>query len=285
MSTRVTRDAGDVDTGAAARPGSVPQPPAWGTVLAGQARLLARKKWKSLLVLLASAGLLVLLRFSDARSGEAVVSVVELLLASPLHVFAFLAAYGWAAGVWSDEGPGERAYHWSLPVTRPAHDLTRVGLGAVFFLVTGAAAVALWTLPVAALTGAITPGPVRALALVALLLLLGYLLGTVPALLSDHPARWSIGVFLGYAVGTGLLMEAAERWRWIGSVPRALASVWSGELGLRSAMFAPQQIAGYAEETVTSSPALALFLWLGLAASAVVALSFVHLERAKGAAG
>lgn len=285
MSTRARSDAGHVDTGAAARPGSVPRPPAWGTALAGQARLLVRKKWKSLLALLASGGLLVLLRFSAPRSGEAVVSVVELLLASPLHVFAFLAAYGWAAGVWSDEGPGERRYHWSLPVERPAHDLTRIGVGAASFLIAGVAAVLLWTLPVATLTGAITPGPARALVLIGLVVLLGYLLGTVPALLSDHPARWSIGVFLGYAVGTGLLMEASEHWNRVGPAARALESVWSGELGLEAAIFAPQQMAGYAEETVSASPVLALFLWLVLAAAVVVALSFLHLERAKGAVG
>lgn len=44
-------------------------------------------------------------------------------------------------------------------------------------------------------------------------------------------------------------------------------------------------MAGYAQETVSASPVLALFLWLGLAAAVVVALSFLHLERAKGAVG
>lgn len=239
--------------GGGAGAGSVPRPPSWGTVAVAQARLLARKKWKTLAAIPLGMGIFVLpwlyMLLVDAGASPGAVSAtfVDLLL-GPLYLLALLVAFAWALALWSDEGPGDRAYHWSLPVERPVHDLTRVGAGAAIFLGTGAAAVLLWTLPVTAVTGAITPGPARALFLIGLVLLLGYLLGAVPALLSDHPARWTIGTVLAYAVGTGILVEMADRWHWLEPLPGAL------------------------------------LLWLGLAAAAVVGIAFFHLERAKGAA-
>ncbi len=45
-----------------------------------------------------------------------------------------LAGTIWAVIVWLGEGPARRTYHWSLPVYRPAHDLARVAVGAVYLL-------------------------------------------------------------------------------------------------------------------------------------------------------
>lgn len=259
-------------------------PPDWASVLGAQSRLLARKQWKLLGLLAAGTALVTFLRFGEAYREQATITVEELLLGSPLYVLACLLAVAWAAGVWSDEGPGERAYHWSLPVVRPVHDLTRVGVGAGFFLIAGLGGLALggaaslvWGVP-------LVPGGITSMGLIALGLLLGFLLGTVPALLSGHPLRWAVGVPLGYAVFGGLTAEAADRWSWLQGIEAAVTSVWSGTLGLRAAFLAPHEVTGYAEGPVSSEPLGALLLWLGLAAAAVVALSFLHLERAKGAA-
>ncbi|MFQ6045509.1 MAG: hypothetical protein ACE5PT_03990 [Gemmatimonadales bacterium] len=60
---------------------------------------------------------------------------------------ALVGAVAWPIMVWLGEGPSRRSYHWSLPVPRPAHDLARVALGAVYLLGTcvvlaGASAIA-----------------------------------------------------------------------------------------------------------------------------------------------
>ena len=294
MSTRARSDAGHVDTGAAARPDSVPRPPAWGTVLAAQARLVARKRWKTLAAIPLGMGIFVLPWFYVAAETGALPSggistFAGLMLGSPFHLFAILAAFAWALTLWSDEGPGDRAYHWSLPVGRPGHDLIRVAAGGAWMLAVGATGVLAWSLGGTLLSRmTITPGAPGELLVAASGVCLGYLLGSVPALLCDRPLRWTAGSVLGYAVGTGVLMEIAKRWVWLAPLPEALASVWNGELGLRSAVFAHVHIqgdtSGWLVDTYTSQPGLALFLWIALAAAAVVGLSFVHLERAKGAA-
>jgi len=51
-----------------------------------------------------------------------------------LAQFALLAGVTWAVMVWFGEGPDRRSYHWSLPVSRPAHDLARVSVGAAYLV-------------------------------------------------------------------------------------------------------------------------------------------------------
>ena len=270
------------------------RPPTWGTVAAAQARLVARKRWKTLAAIPLGMGLFVLpwlymvLVDAGASPDGVSVSFVDLLL-GPLYFLVLLVGFAWALTLWSDEGPGDRAYHWSLPVERPVHDLTRLGVGAVWFLAAGVAGVLVWGLGWNTFAGGIRTGSLEGLLIGASGPGLAYLLGSVPALLCDRPLRWTAGSVLGYAVGTGVLMEIAKRWSWLSPLPDVLASVWSGELGLRAAVLAPRHLAGVVEAPVenvspTSEPGLALLLWVVLAAAAVVGLSFVHLERAKGAA-
>lgn len=255
-------------------------PPGWTEVYGAQLRLLIRKQWKVLGALAVAAAGFTYLGLMEGLAAN----VLALLLGSPLYVLAWILAAGWAAGVWSDEGPGDRAYHWSLPVSRPVHDLTRVAIGAALYLVIGALGLAAGSLVFAVGGGAPTLGGVAAWGLIALALLTGFLLGTVPALASEHPVRWMVGVTFGYLILGGLLEEAAEKWTWLGGVETAVKSVWDGSHGLQAAMFAPHRVTGYAEETASGGAVGALLLWLGLAAATVVAVGFLHLERAKGAA-
>ncbi len=61
--------------------------------------------------------------------------------------------------------------------------------------------------------------------------------------------------------------------------------MWNGAYGLETACTAAPEVSAVVQETGTSTSVDALFLWLVLATAAVVAVSFLHLERAKGAAG
>lgn len=255
------------------------RPPAWSAVLRAQVRLLVRKKWKLLTLLATGIGLITLLGLIENVES----SLSGLLLESPLYVLGWLLAVGWSESIWSDEGPGERSYHWSLPVTRSIHDLTRVGLGAVFYLAVALVGLAAGGLVHALFGGSFTLGDPAVWGLMLLGIVTGFLLGTIPALLSAHPLRWTVGSALGYLILVGLLGEGARSWSWLSGPWGLVQSVWNGEYGLEAALFAPHQVAGYAEELITS-PVGALLLWLGLTAAVVVSVSFLHLERAKGAA-
>jgi hypothetical protein len=58
----------------------------------------------------------------------------ELLRTSTMAFLPLPAAGIWSMLVWWREGPDRRSYHWSLPISRPIHDLMRVLAGAVILL-------------------------------------------------------------------------------------------------------------------------------------------------------
>lgn len=264
-------------------------PPAWSTVFRAQLRLLLRKKWK-LLGLIGLAGLTALF-WADppaATPSTRHFGVAEFAASPFVYGVAVLLAVAWAASVWSDEGPGERAYHWSLPVRRPVHDLTRVGAGGLLFLAAAAPTLAGIYAAHLLLGGGFALGDPALLGLSAGVVAVAYLLGTIPALVADHPLRWAVATVLGYLIIGGLLEEAAERWSWLAGPEAAVKSVWNGAYGLENALMSPSSVfvSRFVEE-YSPDPGQAggaLFLWLGLAAAAVVGVSFLHLERAKGAA-
>lgn len=274
---------------------SDPEPPPWSAVLRTQLRLLLQKKWK-LLTLLALAiavqtfGILSLIpRFGPdsalgVTTGVAGWSLSTIAMAPPVYGLVGLIALFWAASVWSDEGPGARAYHWSLPVRRPVHDLTRVGAGALLFMAAALLAVSVGY-GIHVLGGANIPlGEPPVLGLTVLGIGLVYLLGAIPTFLVDHPIRWTVGTVLGYLILGGLLQEAAERWSWLAGLEGAVKSVWNGAYGLEAAFAAPPHVSTVVQQTGSATSVAALLLWLCLAAVAVVSLSLLHLERAKGAA-
>lgn len=271
------------------------RPPAWRSVLQAQLRLVLRKKWKLLTFLvlaiaLQTFGILSLIpRFGPdsalgVTTGVAGWSLSTIAMAPPVYGLAGLIAFFWAASIWSDEGPGERAYHWSLPVRRPLHDLTRVAAGALLFMAGLLLAVSAGY-GVHMLRGINIPvGEPLVLGLTVLGVGLTYLIGSVPSLLADHPLRWTVGTVLGYLMIGGLLEEGAERWTWLAGLEGAVKSVWNGAYGLEAAYTAPSHVSTAVQNTGSPTSADALLLWLGLTAAAVVSVSFLHLERAKGAA-
>lgn len=275
-----TTDKAQADRKKEARGEAGALPPSPGTVLRAQLRLLLLKKWKLLGALTTAIALITLLGLTD----DIAPTVSGLLLESPLYVVGWILAVGWAQSIWSDEGPGDRAYHWSLPLERPVHDLTRVGLGTLIYVVVGVSSLAAAWLVYAVFGASVAFGEPAAWGLMLLGIIIGCLLGTIPALLTEHPVRWTVGTVLGYAILGGLLEAGGQRWNWLAVPASAVQSVWDGEYGLEAALFAPHQVAGYAEELITS-PVSAGLLWLGVAAAVVVGVSFLHLERAKGAAG
>lgn len=272
-----TTSAAATDPGASATEAA---PPAWSAVLRAQARLLVRKKWKLAGLIAAGGALAAYLGLAETATND----LSQVIVGSPVYGLAWIVAIGWAASIWSDEGPGDRAYHWSLPVAGPAHDLTRVGLGGVYYLAVGFLGLAAGTVLFVFFAGRPVLGGAGVWGLTALGLTVGFLLGTVPALLTAHPLRWTAGTALGYLILGGLLGEAADRWTWLAGLEGGVKSVWNGTLGLESAIAAPMQVGGFADEMVSTRPVAALLLWLGLAAAAVVGVSLLHVERAKGAA-
>lgn len=98
---------------------------------------------------------------------------------------------------WSNEGPGNRRYHWSLPVARELHDLLRVIAGALWLVMLIAAfATIAWFLEAPIHRSYwLNDAPLFWLAMF-LVPLLVYALATVPALLSGKPLLWIFGTML-----------------------------------------------------------------------------------------
>lgn len=125
----------------------------------------------------------------------------------------------WAIAVWRGEGPNRRHYHWSLPVPRPAHDLARVAVGAMYLL--GALAV----LAAAGVLTAFMDGTfarfasfsAEAWANIFVAPLIVYLLVTPFMLWSDYAiTRWVIWIFFGLPFLAVLTVRAWQRFEFVG---------------------------------------------------------------------
>ena len=93
-----------------------------------QLRLLAWSgRWAYLIL-----GLLFLLGLVGALEVDVQLGRPRLLVAA---IAGLPAPALWALLVWHGELPHRRSYHWSLPVSRPGHDLARIAAGAVWLLV------------------------------------------------------------------------------------------------------------------------------------------------------
>lgn len=96
-----------------------------GTSFRQQAWLMAVSgRWIALVLVLLALLMLPMLRNVPPQ--------IPLLMIAA--VFALPVGVIWAATVWKGETPSRRTYHWSLPVARPAHDLARVAVGALYLL-------------------------------------------------------------------------------------------------------------------------------------------------------
>jgi hypothetical protein len=142
-----------------------------------------------------------------------------------------------ALGIWRDEGPSRRDYHWAMPVDRRAHTFTKVLAGWAWLM--GAVAVFLATIVgLAAVLDAITGDALRSAPLGWQWLVpftaatVAYLLGSTAALASDHPWRWVVGIVAAYFLAKVL----AEGFGVRGAEP-LLTRVTHGYYGLNAAAF------------------------------------------------
>jgi hypothetical protein len=141
--------------------------------------------------------------FSVVRDGQAGSMPAEaiplaMMLVVPLAILGAL----WPTSVWQNLGPSEREYLWALPVERPQQTLLRTVIGWVtlMLVITGIIAALLIALSIAR-----TQFPGLAFSPAGWYLCftgatLAYLLATPLGVLTDHPARWMIGGFIGLLI-------------------------------------------------------------------------------------
>ncbi len=132
--------------------------------------------------------------------------------AAVLIVFIGLTVFGifWPHWVWRDALPARRDYHWAMPVDRRVHDATRVLAGAVTLLVFSFASFAV-VVSVSAACGHAEgvfvgwqnwlTGP-----------LLYYLVASVPAVCTNRPTAWILGVLVTASGAAALATPLQQDW-------------------------------------------------------------------------
>jgi len=218
-------------------------PPRWRTVAGEQIRTvrLFLRRTGLLLLALYGASIVIAIKVAFTARDQVVdgnLAHVNNAYSPASSIFIAIVACLLPFGVWQDEDPGRRGYHWAMPVTRHTHAVTRVLAGWVWLM----AATVLYLLVQAAtvvITERITGepqsyGPTFA----AWEWLVPFTAGTIAymfvsaaAVGSRQPIAWVVGTVLLYSVLLSLLTlmgypEAANR----------VASVYSGEYGVRAAM-------------------------------------------------
>lgn len=147
----------------------------------------------------------------------------------------------WGFAVWHNEGPSNRLYFWSQPVSRAAHSLARTVAGALWLVVLQAVLITAGALaaaadgeiaqfgmvPLAAWVNMFT-GPLLIYACLSLL--------TIP---SDYPIRW----FLGFLFGVPFLLSLLDEWLGAERTVRFLLKPLGEEWGLGASILAPTVIA------------------------------------------
>ena len=210
-----------VATAGAAAPG-VPPAPRWGAVAREQFRAvggaLRGEMWAAAAVLAAMTVPLLIHHARNPARGSDLQFTEMALMVAMAGVLAPMA-------VWKGDGPARRSYLWALPVGRAPNTLVKVAAGWGWLMVF-VAAFLLWAAVLARVTGgelslgdtrfplrelpdgvAATPAdffrhrwPVPAWLWIVpfTAATAAYLLGSVAALLSEHPWRWIAGFIVGW---------------------------------------------------------------------------------------
>jgi len=140
-------------------------------------------------------------------------------------------------GVWRSEEPSRRDYHWSMPVNRGQHTLTKLAVGWAYLMLLVALylvfLLALWAdaVFVAGETVRVSAQPWEWLvpftaATVAYVLMSAILVGT------DHPWRWVFSIAAVYLFVFAMLSAVG-----LDGVRRAFTNVLAGLFGLNAAVF------------------------------------------------
>ncbi|HKK28671.1 MAG TPA: hypothetical protein VKB18_11355 [Gemmatimonadota bacterium] len=246
-------------------------------VCLAQARRMARAQWLAAVAMAAGiaigVGVLTWMGSTGAWGRSSLAQAVGRLHGA-LQVVAFL----WPMMVtWRDEAPSRRTYHWSQPVQRMRHQLVRTAVGgAALAAALAAGGLAGWIVG-ALVQGGMASGGGEVFVASAGSLGLAYLLGSVPALLSDHAVLWLIGAYAASA----LLMTAWPALGWPGA-HFLEAAVTHGRWSLGRALGAPAILSGaFGQGTATEHPEpwSALAVWLAVAAAGVIVAVSVRQER------
>ena len=237
-------------------------------------RTVAGEQINTVRVLLRRAGLLILAIYgatiavsitvaitarNEVRAGNlAHANIAYTPVSSALIVLiAFLLPFG----VWQDEDPSRRSYHWMMPVARHTHALTRVFAGWVWLM--AATILYLLVLIVTVIIAERITGEPQSYGptFAAWEWLVPFTVGTIAymfvsaaAVGSRQPIAWIVGVVVLYAVLNFLLF--------MGGYPDAankVASVYSGEYGARAAMLGRIDAVDVVHRQMYSS----LTRWLG----------------------
>ncbi|CAN5641932.1 hypothetical protein BH23GEM5_BH23GEM5_05120 [soil metagenome] len=266
--------------------------PRWQAVAREQFRAVGvavRPEATLLTVLIATLSVLALVAIFRARQNPAHNPNLDLSpeMLIPAIFLAFLAPLS----IWKSEEPSRRSYHWSMPVARSVHTLTKNTSGWVWFMIAMMAFI-LWGLLMALITGG-DLGVERGQAIPAwrwihpfVAATIAYLVGSTVVLASDHPWRWFAGIVLGFVLVTNILRAAG-----MPDLAMALQSVWEGNWGLEVALTGSTEVLtevtrrdGTTMIRLIDRPDFhawirAALLWLGIGTAGVVAAAYRHQER------
>ncbi len=205
--------------------------------------------------------------------------------AIPVLLMALLIPFG----VWRAEDPSRRAYHWSMPVARGPHTITKLLSGWAWLMIAAAIYllfIVILATVVASITGepnriGRTPGWEWIVAFTATTL--AYLLTSIAAIGSDHAWRWIGGLFFGYWVVIGVFSAFGMY-----DVAQALRTITDGTYGLGAALLGSvSHSSGYMQVGMTremmrepsmSNWLIAMPLWIIGSGIAVTIASYRHRE-------
>lgn len=202
----------------------------------------------------------------------------------PFVLLGFLAPLG----VWKNEEPSRRFYHWCMPASRGMHTLTKNAAGWSWYMIAGLAYLLWGALLVLILGGTPADGSAEAWQWVQpfTAATVAFLLASILVISSDHPWRWAAGILVGFTI-LSLVAEATQ----LHGVKHILETVWNGRLGLGTALSGevgtPEQFTlpnGRVIMAVQDRPDFAAWLsatlaWLGIGSAGVVAAAYRHQER------
>lgn len=212
------------------------EPVGFGTAFTEQFRLL----WMSRRPLLMLLGMLGVLALAGEPWGDGPFA----RLLTPVFIWLVLIGPFWAFVVWHNEGPGNRLYFWSQPVSRTGHSLARVAAGAAWLVILYALLVlagALFALFDGDLAHFAVPGFAAWVSLFTTPLA-GYLIASILTVPSDYPIRWFLAFLFGVPIIVTFMVKAfglgpaLERW----ATPLLIDETW----GFLIAMFGPAAVAG-----------------------------------------
>jgi hypothetical protein len=218
--------------------------PRWAAVATEQVRAVALLMRRAGLLLLSlylvgiAVGIKMALHVVDMRANNLPGAHINLTYSPPSVILVTLVALLLPFGVWEDEDPRRRAYHWSMPVTRSAHAVARVIAGWVWLM-----AATLLYLIGAALTVVITEritGEAQSYGpqFVAWTWLypftaatIAYLLLSVAAVGSRKPIAWVLVVIALFGV-LSMILRALEYQQ----AAKMVEGLYTGEYGLAAAV-------------------------------------------------